>query len=199
MSAGWPSKPCGGTAVGSQLAEGELCRTTDPERVRRRQPGELAMALLIRLAWQRRGAELEQVEGGEPDRDVGERLVAQWGAVVVLLGIAAFLRQPESRSGRRRCRRRSPCRAPLADPSMGGIEGAVEVGELVGEVDAVVAGEHGGAVRGDLHAGPVAVQLVLNRPLRAGAQPAAVGLDQRRSDSVGHAGGVTRSHGDVPG
>jgi hypothetical protein len=33
---------------------------------------------------------------------------------------------------------------------------AGEVGELVGEVDAGAAGEHGRAVRGDLHAGPVA-------------------------------------------
>ncbi len=82
---------------------------------------------------------------------------------------------------RRRCRRRSRRRAPPVGRRGRG-EDAGEVGELVGEVDAVAAGEHGGAVLGDLHAGAVAVQLVLIRPLRALTEPAAVGLGQHRLD-----------------
>jgi hypothetical protein len=57
-------------AVSGQLGEGEPAYNGDPVRVRHRRPRQQTSAFLVRSTRQGLRAELQQIEGEEPDRDV---------------------------------------------------------------------------------------------------------------------------------
>lgn len=177
--------------VGVEFGEGDRADDGNLVEVGHRQRGEQATTFVVGRGEQAALAQLQEVEGEEPDGEVVEGFVAAQGALVLDVATAAFLHQLEV----------DPAVLVVDDDfavEQRGlaveVEDAGDAAELGGEVDVVAAGEHRGAVGGDAHGGAVAVQLVLVGPLGAAAQAPAVGLGQHRLDPGGDAGGVTRCH-----